>query len=79
MLELSITMSVKVGLEETYRNSFNGAFQSYCRPIKALMYSQRRNSVLENESFKQKLPSSNWSNDAPQNIELKLTVSKINT
>lgn len=72
-------MSVKVGLEETYRNNY-GVFQSFSRPIKALrLYSQRRNSVMENESFKPKLPSSSWSNDAPQNIELKLTVSKFST
>jgi len=71
-------MSVKVGLEDSYRNSQNGAFQSY-RPVKALMlYSQRRNSIMENESFnkKIKLPSGNWPSDTPQNIELKLTVSK---
>lgn len=71
-------MSVEVGLEKTYQNNHNGGIQSYSRPVKALMlYSQRRNSMMENESFnrKLKLPSSNWSNDAPQNIELKLTVS----
>jgi len=68
-------MSVKVGLEDSYRNSQNGAFQSY-RPVKALMlYSQRRNLIMENESFnkKIKLPSGNWPSDTPQNIELKLT------
>lgn len=71
-------MSVKVGLEELYQNSHNGAFQSF-RPVKALMlYSQRRNSIMENESFnnKIKLPSSSWSNSSSQNIELKLTVSQ---
>lgn len=75
-------MSVKLGLEDSYRNSQNGAFQSY-RPVKALMlYSQRRNSIMENESFNKKcnLPSSTWSsNSTPQNIELKLTVRKLNT
>lgn len=74
-------MSVKFGLEDSYRNSQNGAFQSY-RPVKALMlYSQRRNSVMENESFNKKfnLPSSTWSsNSTPQNIELKLTVRTLN-
>lgn len=71
-------MSVKVGLEELYQNSHNGAFQSF-RPVKALMlYSKRRNSIMENESFnnKIKLPSSSWSNSSSQNIELKLTVSQ---
>jgi hypothetical protein len=71
-------MSIKVGLEELYQNSHNGAFQSF-RPVKALMlYSQRRNSIMENESFNRKinLPSSNWSNSSSQNIELKLTVSR---
>lgn len=69
-------MSVKVNLEELYQNSHNGAFQSY-RPVKALMlYSQRRNSIMDNESFnsKIKMPSSSWSNSSSQNIELKLTV-----
>lgn len=69
-------MSIKVGLEESYQSSHNGAFQSY-RPLKALMlFSQRRNSIMENESFnkKHKLPSSSWSNSSSQNIELKLTV-----
>lgn len=67
-------MSVKV--EDTHRNSHNGAFQSF-RPVKALMlYSQRRNSIMENETFnkKIKLPSGSWSNSTSQNIELKLTV-----
>lgn len=72
-------MSVKFGLDDSYQNSQNGAFQSY-RPVKALMlYSQRRNSIMENESCNQtfKLPSSSWSsNSIPQNIELKLTVRK---
>lgn len=71
-------MSVKVSLEDSYRSSHNGAFQSF-RPVKALMlYSQRRNSIMENESFDSKinLPSTSWSSSKSQNIELKLTVSK---
>lgn len=71
-------MSVKVGLEELYQNSHNGVSQSF-RPVKALMlYSQRRNSIMENESFNSKVkwPSSSWSNSSSQNIELKLTVSR---
>lgn len=73
-------MSVKVGLEDSYQSSHNGAFQSF-RPVKALMlFSQRRNSIMETESFnnKFKLPSSSWSNSTSQNIELKLTVRIIN-
>lgn len=69
-------MSIKVSLEDSYQNSHNGAFQSF-RPVKALMlFSQRRNSIMETESFsnKFKLPSSSWSNSTSQNIELKLTV-----
>lgn len=72
-------MSVKVGLEDSYQSSHNGAFQSF-RPVKALMlFSQRRNSIMETESFnnKLKLPSSSWSNSTSQNIELKLTVRKL--
>lgn len=70
-------MSVKVGIEDSYQNSHNGAFQCF-RPVKALkLYSQRRSSIMENnESFNNKLPSSSWSNTTPQNIELKLTVRK---
>lgn len=69
-------MSVNVGIEESYRNSQNGAFQSY-RPVKAFMlFSQRSSSIMENESFK--LPTGSWSNNTPQNIELKLTVKKFN-
>lgn len=69
-------MSVNVGIEESYRNSQNSAFQSY-RPVKALMlFSQRSGSIMDNESFK--LPTGSWSNSAPQNIELKLTVRKLN-
>lgn len=70
-------MSVQVSLEDPYQNIHNGAFQSY-RPLKALMlFSQRRNSVMDNESNKLKLPSNNWSNTS-QNIELKLTVRILN-
>lgn len=66
-------MSIKVGIEDSYQNSHNGAFQCF-RPVKALkLYSERRNSIMENESFN-KLTSSSWSNSTPQNIELKLTV-----
>lgn len=74
-------MSVKVGLEDSYRNSHNGAFQSF-RPLKALLlYSQRRNSIMENEPLINKinLPSTSWSSSKSQNIELKLTVSKFST
>lgn len=70
-------MSIKV--EDSCQSSHNGVFQSF-RPVKALMlYSQRRNSIMENESFNNKSPSpsSSWPNSTPQNIELKLTVRKI--
>nr|BAH72854.1 ACYPI006477 [Acyrthosiphon pisum] len=68
-------MSVNVGLEDSYQNSHNGAFQSY-RPIKALMmYVQRRNSIMGNEPCDTNigLPSSSWSDSTSQNIHLKLT------
>lgn len=71
-------MSIKVGLEESYQNSHNGAFQSY-RPVKALMlFSQRRSSIMDNEPYnhKIKLSSSGWSSNTSQSIELKLTVSE---
>jgi len=71
-------MSVNVGLEDSYQNSHNGAFQSY-RPIKALtMYVQRRNSIMGNESCDTniRMPSSSWSDSTSQNIHLKLTVRK---
>ncbi|XP_050421711.1 uncharacterized protein LOC126834086 isoform X2 [Adelges cooleyi] len=53
----------------------NGAFQSF-RPHKALMlYSQRRNSLDDNQQYSKnmKLPTGDWSKNASQNIELKLT------
>ncbi|XP_022168419.1 uncharacterized protein LOC111032416 isoform X1 [Myzus persicae] len=68
-------MSVNVGLEDSYQNSHNGAFQS-CRPIKALMmYVQRRNSIMGNEPCDNniRMPSSSWSDSTSQNIHLKLT------
>ncbi|CAI6351201.1 unnamed protein product [Macrosiphum euphorbiae] len=68
-------MSVNIGLEDSYQNSHNGAFQSY-RPIKALMmYVQRRNSIMGNEPCDTniRMPSSSWSDSTSQNIHLKLT------
>lgn len=68
-------MSVNVGLEDSYQNSHNGAFQS-CRPIKALMmYVQRRNSIMGTETCDNniRMPSNSWSDSTSQNIHLKLT------
>jgi hypothetical protein len=73
-------MSVNVGLEDSYQNSHNGAFQS-CRPIKALMmYVQRRNSIMGTETCDNniRMPSNSWSDSTSQNIHLKLTVRKFN-
>jgi len=72
-------MSVKFGLDDSYRNKHNGALQSY-RPFKALkLFIERRNSLLENDPLNNnKLQSASWSNSTPQNIELKLTVRKLN-
>jgi len=68
-------MSVKFSLDDSYQNNHNGALKSY-RPFKALkLFTERRNSLLDNDPFN-KLPSTNWSNNTPQNIELKLTVRK---
>jgi len=73
-------MNINVGLEDSYQNSQNCAFQSF-RPVKALMmYVQRRNSIMGTELCDNniRMPSSSWSDNTSQNIHLKLTVRNFN-
>ncbi|VVC32044.1 Hypothetical protein CINCED_3A007716 [Cinara cedri] len=64
-------MRVNVGIEESYINSQNSAFQRYRSTKAQMLSSQRSSSIMDNESFK--LPSGSWPNSTPPNIELKLT------